>query len=283
MTVTIHPCITGGKHEEFKSAHGFLSSWMSTSGLTTANEVMPVAVGHRDFGTRDLAENGGNRFLVTLGRKLDRRPDIDPPRAVMIDYEPTADDDGSAFRSFMTLSDRVGDNTLKYMAAMVAATRSVLPNTLIGFYGLPILHGTGGYTGEQLAELARVVKMTTADLIIPSMKVRRSTFDGISFEAQRRRVRIACEQLRLRFDGTGVQVWPETSPIIFGRNLGGASEDDGRAQMLGFADAGMSDVTLWLQGERSSSAKFFFDNGHGFVTGMASAKSQESAPVGGAS
>jgi len=271
MTVLIHPCITGGKHDEFKSSRKFLLSWLRTSGLATANEVMPVAVGHRDFGTRDLAETGGNRFLVTLGRKLEKRPEIDPPRAVMIDYEPTADDDGSAFRSFMTLSDRVDDYTLKYMASMVAATRSVLPNTLIGFYGLPRLHGFDGYTGEQLAELARVVKLTTADLVIPSMKVRRSTLDGVSFERQRRRVCIACDQLRLRFNGTGINVWPETSPIIFGRNLGGASEDDGRAQMLGLADAGMTDATMWLQGERESSAKFFFDNGYDFVSGMASA------------
>lgn len=291
----IHPAITGGEHPEFAEARDFLLSAIAYD-VDLGAEILPVAEGTDRFADQPMAQTGHHRWCTVLGRKLARRPDLDPPAVVMPDYEPG---DGVEQFRFLTLAQPIDQLTLTYMAGISAATQAAVPDpsgtgfqpvsspdlatspsrhlASLGFFGLPALHGASGYTPDQLAELRRLVDLTRVTHLFPSMRPRRSIGAGITAAAQKRRVQIASEQLLNLFADSPVQVWPETCPLIFGGGGSGggitaATQEDGQAQMEGFAAAGITDLVLWLQGETLAVAKFWFSEPtRAFTAGLAAA------------
>ncbi|MCL4221004.1 MAG: hypothetical protein KJZ65_06515 [Phycisphaerales bacterium] len=274
----IHPAITGGEHPEFDEAHRYLINRIS-GGLGIGDEILPVAEGTDRFADQAMAQTGHHRWCTVLGRKLARRPDLDPPAVVMPDYEPG---EGAEQFRFLTLAQSIDPLTLAYMAGISAATQAAdlggtgvppVSSPSIGFFALPALHGASGYTPDQLAELRRLVELTRVTHVFPSMRPRRSIGAGITAAAQKRRVQIASEQLLNLFADTDAQVWPEVCPLIFGGGaIAAATHDDGAAMMEGFAAAGITDLVLWLQGETLAVARFWFSEPtRVFTAGLAAA------------
>lgn len=295
----IHVAITGGKHPSFPEARSYLLERIHGR-LAMGDEILPVAEGTDQFADQQMAATGHHRWCTVLGRKLAARPDLDPPKVIMPDYEPG---EGRAQFDFLTLARPIDQLTLTYMAGISAATQAagvigaspdsrlatpdLAPSNLpsIGFFGIPALHGTDGYTPDQLAHLLNLVELTKVTHIFPSMRPRRSIGAGITAAAQRRRVQIASEQLLNLFADSPVQVWPETCPLIFGNGaITPATKEDGAAQMEGFAAAGIEDLVLWLQGETLGVAQHWFgEPTQAYTAGLAAAapapRPRESSPT----
>lgn len=248
-----HLAITG----EHEPSRELVRKAFKATGLAIGEEWTPVAEGTQRYPSRERVEDAGRFWAAKIANRAGQ---TGATKVWLPDYERLGDG-ADVRRDWMAGRIPLDKAMATYMGAARAAAaylgtqeggNIVPPDARLAWILLPQLIGTEGFDECALAFAESLLSVAQASFVCPSFRPRRLIGQGITAEAQRRRVRNGFASMAEHVGAD--RVVPELCPSFYGGtgSIFVVPPEDIHEQVVGLAEAGCREVVIWVQGEENA-------------------------------